>query len=81
MNAQLVESLAQIINTLTLEEKALLEKKIDVGQAVQERPFYETATSAERAKVFEEWADSHQHDTPLLSDEAISRENIYGERG
>jgi hypothetical protein len=43
--------------------------------------FYQTATPAERANFFEEWAESHQRNTPLLSDEAISRESIYGERG
>lgn len=27
------------------------------------------------------WADSHPTDTPLLSDEAVERESIYGYRG
>jgi hypothetical protein len=30
---------------------------------------------------FHAWVDSHPTDTPLLSDEAISRESIYGDRG
>ncbi|MEM6612500.1 MAG: hypothetical protein AAF652_09640 [Cyanobacteria bacterium P01_C01_bin.72] len=34
---------------------------------------------AEKAQAFEEWAESHRHDTPPLSDEAISRESIYGD--
>jgi hypothetical protein len=80
MNTQLVESLAQIINTLTIEERLLLGKKIDVGQSTKEPPLFERLTPAERAKIFEQWADSHRHQTPLLSDEAISRESIYGER-
>jgi len=37
-------------------------------------------TSQERARAFEEWAQSHRP-TPPLSDEAISRETLYGERG
>ena len=32
-------------------------------------------------RKFRTWAHSHPTDTPLLSDEAISREFIYGERG
>ena len=37
----------------------------------------ETAlTPQERARMFMEWAESHSRDTPLLSDEAISRESI-----
>ncbi len=34
----------------------------------------------EWARRFEEWADSHRRDTPLLSDEDISRESIYPDR-
>ena len=36
-------------------------------------------TPQERAGAFEEWARSHRC-TPPLSDEAISRETLYGER-
>jgi hypothetical protein len=32
---------------------------------------------AEWARQFHEWAESHDRTTPLLSDEAISRERIY----
>jgi hypothetical protein len=35
----------------------------------------------EKARLWREWAASHNPDTPLLSDEAISRESIYEERG
>ena len=31
----------------------------------------------EWARRFQEWAESHDRTTPLLSDEAISRESIY----
>jgi Arc/MetJ-type ribon-helix-helix transcriptional regulator len=37
-------------------------------------------TGPEKARALREWAESHRP-TPPLSDEAISRENIYGERG
>lgn len=91
MNVRLVESLAQIIQSLTLEEKRFLEEKTGLDQhsasaslehqESQERPFYETATPEEKAKAFRQWAESHVSESPVLSDEAISRESIYGERG
>ena len=31
----------------------------------------------EWARHFDAWADSHRHDIPVLSDEAMSRESIY----
>lgn len=34
----------------------------------------------EWARQFHEWAESHDRLTPLLSDEAISRESIYPDR-
>ena len=32
-------------------------------------------------REFKEWVHSHSTTTPLLSDEAISRDSIYGNRG
>jgi hypothetical protein len=32
-------------------------------------------------RKFRAWAHSHRTDTPLLSEEAISRDSIYSERG
>jgi hypothetical protein len=34
----------------------------------------------EWARQFHAWAESHDRTTPLLSDEAICRENIYPDR-
>ena len=34
----------------------------------------------EWARRFHEWAESHDRATPLLSDEAMSRESIYPDR-
>lgn len=44
-------------------------------------PLTTTASPQERARAFRAWAESHRRDTPLLSDDAISRESIYSERG
>lgn len=38
-------------------------------------------TSEERSHIFEQWLKSHSYiKAPPLSDEAINRESIYGER-
>jgi hypothetical protein len=42
--------------------------------------FYETASPEERARAVEEWANQHRSLASPLSDEAISRDNIYCER-
>jgi hypothetical protein len=39
------------------------------------------ASAEEWLGEFRAWAHGHPTTTPLLSDEAISRESIYGERG
>jgi hypothetical protein len=47
-----------------------------------ERPLYERLSPQELAQAFLEWAESHRDlALPVLSDEAIGRESIYGERG
>ncbi len=42
----------------------------------------QVTASARQARVerFQRWAESNGHNTPLLSDDAISRSTIYGER-
>ncbi len=37
-------------------------------------------TPEEWVRQFHEWAESHDRTTPLLSDEAISRDSIYPDR-
>ena len=83
MNTKLVESLAQIITSLTpterellVAETELLDQKTDNNQ---EKPFYETATKEEWIKAFEEWASSHPKQIPPLCDYAVSRESMYKE--
>jgi hypothetical protein len=47
-----------------------------------EAPLYKRLSPQELAQAFLDWAESHRDlDLPILSDEAISRESIYGERG
>ncbi len=37
--------------------------------------------SQERLRLLREWVSVHRTSSPLLSDDAISRASIYGERG
>jgi hypothetical protein len=38
-------------------------------------------SSQERVRLLREWASGHSTNTPLLSHDAISRDNIYGQHG
>ena len=60
---------------------------VDVGletirQRLEARLASKAAMDAEQwAQEFHAWVHGHSASTPLLSDEAISRESIYGTRG
>ncbi|MEO8126117.1 MAG: hypothetical protein ABJF23_22105 [Bryobacteraceae bacterium] len=41
----------------------------------------EEISPEEWVREFKDWVHSHSRDTPLLSDDAVSREFIYRERG
>ena len=43
-------------------------------------PLYETATPAELAQAFLDWAESHDRSIPPLPLSAVSRESIYEDR-
>ena len=60
---------------------------VDVGvETIKQRLEARDSTPApliddEWIRKFRAWTHSHPTNTPLLSDEAISRESIYGDRG
>jgi hypothetical protein len=58
--------------------QGLLERML-VGPG--ELPSWMNATKEEWLKAFNAWMDSHDSALPPLSDEAVSREGFYGERG
>ncbi|MFN2456316.1 MAG: hypothetical protein ABR577_19130 [Pyrinomonadaceae bacterium] len=60
--------------------RMVLEERL-LSAAQEELPFWATATKEEWLQAFNAWMDSHDPTLPLLSDEAISRESMYGERG
>ena len=53
-----------------------------IRQRLESRQASQTPRHAERwSDEFHAWVHSHSTTTPVLSDEAISRESIYGTRG
>ena len=73
-------------------EGHIIKKAERMGLSVQEyvslvleqtwklEPVFNQLSPEERAERFLQWAGSHRRDTPLLTDEEISREAIYGGR-
>ncbi|MGK7882842.1 MAG: hypothetical protein AB4060_22490 [Crocosphaera sp.] len=80
MNTKLVDSLFEIIRSLEPTEFTLLNEKIqNLNNYNSSQKSPEILTSEERFKAIKEWAESHDYDTPLLSDYAVSRAGIYEE--
>lgn len=85
-NKEDIETITQILAKITNRTQEQIKPHIDamLERLVepQERPFYEIATPEEWSGAFREWVDSHRDlNLPHLSDEAISRESIYADRG
>ena len=77
-----LENIVRVLASITNVSPEQIKPHIDtlLQQLVnkqEEHPFYETATASEWVTAFREWAASHRHDAPPLSDYAVSRENIY----
>lgn len=73
----ILQVLVKITSCTPEQIKPHLETMLERLVESKERPFYETATPEERARAFREWASSHERNTPLLSDYAVSRESMY----
>lgn len=58
------------------EALRLLRERDENGTPRKREPFWATATPAERARAFKQWASSHEGG-PGLPSEALRRENIY----
>jgi hypothetical protein len=83
-NREELETVAQILSRITHlpseqikpQLHTLMENLIELKDA----PFHVTATPQEWSQHFSEWVASHRGlNFPTLSDEAISRESIYGD--
>lgn len=82
MNIQLVESLATIINTLSVEERQLLQKKVKIDgeiYSISANITVDHQSAQDWIEKLQNWSMSHRQNTPLLSDETVSRQGIYEE--
>ncbi len=52
--------------------------RLEEGQVHATRRFQPIADTDQWLREFHAWVHGHSTDTPLLSDEAISRDSIYG---
>ncbi len=74
------KALAKITNRTPDEIKPHLDAMLSqLVEPQMERPFYETATAQEWVQALHSWSESHDRNTPLLSDYAVSREGIYSD--
>ena len=74
------KTLAALLSPLLLTNGAHPSGEMATLENQQEnRPFYETATTEEWLKAFNEWVESHDPNTPVILDD--SREAIYGDDG
>ena len=71
------EAIAQELERLSEEQ---LQSVLRFTKALHRTPQAEM-TFDERADAFLIWANQPRRSLPVLSDEAINRESLYGERG
>lgn len=77
-----LEVITQVLVKITNHFPEEIKQHLDTMLEHLIEPKKETPTSEERSRAFREWVESHRGlNLPPLSDEAISRESIYGERG
>ncbi|MGG6270575.1 hypothetical protein ACQ4M3_38315 [Leptolyngbya sp. AN03gr2] len=71
-------------NAQGISVEQLLKNTIEVLLATSSSTGFNTRTNSdateEWVRAFTDWANSHSTDTPLLSDQAVSRESIYRDR-
>jgi len=72
LQAGIIARADEVVNVGVEALRARLQERVDSGQDM---------SADEWMRRFRAWAHSHPTDTPLLSDEAISRDSIYGDRG
>jgi hypothetical protein len=85
-NAEELASVTRILSTITNLPSDRIEPSLHSMMEslieLRETPLYAGATAEEWSAAFTSWVESHRSlELPSLSDEAISREEMYGERG
>ncbi|NEU74960.1 hypothetical protein PI95_020970 [Hassallia byssoidea VB512170] len=77
-----IETITQVLARITSRSPSEIKSQLGIMlerlvEPQQKRFLYETATPSQLKQAFRQWAESHEHNTPLLSDYAVSRESIY----
>lgn len=72
IKAGLIESPEEVLDVGIETIRSRLETQVSPGASMSEEQWL---------REFHTWVHSHPTTTPLLSDEAMSRESIYGTRG
>jgi non-homologous end joining protein Ku len=76
------QTLSKITNLPSEQIKPCLHSMMENLIELRELSFDEKVTPDEWSQAFTKWVESHRSlDLPHLSDDAISRESLYGERG
>jgi hypothetical protein len=75
MNVQLVNSLVELVLTLSPEEQKLFQEKLSNEHLTL--LISQPQTSAERLLLWQEWLDTAPKSYANISDEALRRDNIY----
>jgi hypothetical protein len=75
-----IRELIEDLDSLSASASHIPDEEMDalIDEARVHTPATELSPE-EWIRQFREWAHSHRTDTPLLSDEAISRESIYSD--
>lgn len=77
-----LEAIVQVLVRITSRTPSEIKPHLDTMLERLIEPKKESVTPEDRSRAFREWVESHRElNLPPLSDEAISRESIYGERG
>ncbi len=79
MNAQLVNSLVEVVINLSPEDQTFFQAQLSARQA-RVKP-HQTLPPTEKAQQFREWVARFPKSNVSLPVEALDREHIYGDRG
>jgi hypothetical protein len=79
MNPQLVNSLVEVVLSLSSEDRQLFQEKLLERQREMGRSL--TGTSLEKAERFRQWLARFPKSSIPVAEAALHRENMYDDRG
>lgn len=76
-----VVDLAVEVGVISSANEAIEAGLESIRKRLEDRPVPPISSAAEWSQELRAWANNYPTDAPLLSDEAVDRESIYGDRG